>query len=493
MSKDYLMVIGNEDVASGSGRWMDVTSPATGELVGRAPRANAEDVNQAATAAARGFEEWSGMTAFDRAKLMKAAAERIRSELKRLAILGVEEEGKPLNQSEGDTNAVANMLDMYAEEGLRIRGEVVPSMHPEREVFILREPVGVVACIVPWNYPLALMGRSMTAPLGAGCSVIVKPASATPLASIEMVKIFRDVGFPPGVVNIVTGPGDETGDALVGHPLVAKICFTGGIDAGKRVLKLAAEGIKGVALELGGQCPAIVARDAKIDIAVDAIIGQAYKNSGEVCNRVNRIYVDKDVESEFRDQFGKKVSKITVGPGMANPDSGPLIDEENLARVESHVRDAVSKGGKIIAGGQRLRGGNYNRGAFFPATAIANCTPEMLVMTDETMGPVVGIMAVDSVEEGIQAGNRTSYGLSAFLFTSDIHTALKGMHEMKAGTVYVNDIHGHYIHCPYGGMKQSGIGRSWGRPGIEEFLEYKTAYLDWAKQNRGGYPCVHND
>lgn len=493
MGRDYLMVIGNEEVASVSGRWMDVENPATGELVGRAPRADAEDAKRAAEAANEGFNEWSAMTPFDRARLMKAVAEKVRGELGRLAELGVAEEGKPLNQYEGDIRAAANMLDYYAEEGIRVHGQVLPAMHGEREVFILREPIGVVACIVPWNYPIALMARGLTPALGAGCSVVVKPASATPLASIEFVRLFQEVGFPPGVVNIVTGAGGEAGEALVSHLLIAKICFTGGVDAGQRIMTLAAQGIKGVVLELGGQSPAVVLRDAKLDVAVNAIIMQGYKNSGEVCNRVNRVYVEKPVEKEFCDQFGRKTARITVGDGMGSPDMGPMISEQHLEKVESHVRDALSKGARLLAGGERLRGGAYDGGAYFPATALADCTQQMLVMTEETMGPVLGIMAVDGFEEAMSLANATHYGLSAFLFTSDIYMAMKGMHELKAGVVYVNDIHGTYLHCPYGGMKQSGLGRDWGHPAIEEYLEYKTVYFDWARENRGGYLCVHED
>lgn len=487
------MLIGNEEVPSVSGLWTDVTNPATGELVGRAPTANPEDVARAVESAHEGFREWAAMTPFERAELMQAAAQRMRDEVERLARLGVAEEGKPLNQYEGEIRATANMLEYYAAEGIRVHGEILPAMHKEREVFVLREPVGVVACIVPWNFPVFLMARGMTAALGAGCSVVVKPASATPLASIEVVKIFRDVGFPPGTVNIITGSGATAGEALVTHPLTAKVCFTGGVEAGRRVMALAAPGIKGSVMELGGQCPAIVTRSANLSIAVDAIIGQGYKNTGEVCNRVNRVYVERDVEEEFYDRFGAKVARITVGNGLENPDMGPLISDEHLAKVEGHVRDAVSKGARVLAGGERLRGGIYDGGAFFPATALSDCTHDMLVMTEETMGPVIGAMTVDSFEEALELANRTDYGLSSFLFASDMNTAMRGMHELKAGAIYINDIHNLYLHCPYGGMKQSGLGRDFGRAGIEEYLEYKTVYFDWARHNRGGYVCVHDE
>jgi succinate-semialdehyde dehydrogenase/glutarate-semialdehyde dehydrogenase len=494
MSHDYLMVIGDEDVPASSEEWFEVTNPATGEIVGRAPNASAEDVGRAMEAAQAGFEVWSSKTPFERATLMKAAADLVREEAERIATLGVEEEGKPLNQYIGDVLASANMLDYYAEEGNRVYGQVLPAMHAERDVFILREPVGVVVCIVPWNYPIALMMRGLTPALGAGCAVVVKPASATPLATIEFVKLLREAGLPPGVVNVVTGAGDESvGEALVSHPNTAKICFTGGVESGRCVMALAAEGIKGVVLELGGQCPAIVLADADLDVAVNGIVMQGYKNSGEVCNRVNRVYVEASVMDKFCEGLAEKVARITVGNGMDSPDMGPMISKEHLKKVEFHVRDAVAKGATVIAGGKKPKGAPYGKGAFFQATAITDCTHDMLVMTEETLGPVLGVMAVDSFEKALRYANETDFGLTAFLFTSNLHKAMKGMHALKAGVVYINDIHGTYLYCPYGGIKQSGLGRDWGRPGLDEYLEYKTVYFDWTTEPRGGYLCVHED
>lgn len=488
----YKMLIDGKSVDSRSGEYFEVYNPATSEEIGQVPSATKGDVVEALESAQRAFEIWRDTPANKRAHYMHKVAEVIRDNIDNLSVVLTKEQGKPLNQSKDEVRGAASLIDYYAEETRRITGEIPPSEHQDRMVFVFKDPVGVVTAIPPWNFPLSLLARALAPALAAGCTVVAKPASETPLSTIMMANLCLKGGLPKGVFNVVTGSGGRVGEELVKHPISRKICFTGSRDVGKRIMKLSSEFLKNITLELGGQCPAIVCKDANLDIAVDAMIFQGFRNAGQLCNRVNRIYVEKEISKELITGLVEKARKIIIGDAFSpEVDMGPLINETQLRKVHSHVEDAIEKGGKVVLNGRRMSGGNYDKGFFYPPTLITGARHSMLVMQEETFGPVIGIREVRDLDEGIALSNDNTYGLSAFVFTRNLKDALYATRRLEAGSVWVNDIHGTYVHCPYGGMKESGLGREQSHFGVDEFLELKTVYLDLAEKNRGGYLCVH--
>ncbi len=484
-------VLSDSETVARPGRF-PIYDPATGEIVDTVPLCSPADVDAATAKAEWAFPQWAETPGPKRRERMLAVAQAIRAHAEDLARLLTREQGKPLPQARGEVNRVVELLTFHAEDARRVQGTLPPADHVERMVLVTREPVGVVAAITPWNEPLALLARMLGPALAAGCTVVAKPASDTPLSTIALADIARQAGLAEGVFGVVTGPGSTVGDALVTHPRVRKVSFTGSLETGRRIAALAGAGIKRLTLELGGQCPGIVCADANLDIAGDAITFQAFRNAGQLCNRVNRVYVERSVAAPLLDRLVEKARRIVVGPGAAEGvDMGPLINQRQLEKVHLHVEDALHKGGRLLCGGQRLRGEAFDRGWYYPPTIIAGAPPEALVMREETFGPVVGFAEVDSLEEAVRLANDTEYGLASFLFTGDIRRGLEIAHRLDAGSVWVNDIHGSYLQCPYGGMKASGLGREQSDEAVREYLETKTIYLDMAEGNRGGYLMVH--
>jgi succinate-semialdehyde dehydrogenase/glutarate-semialdehyde dehydrogenase len=472
------MWVGGEWAASESGRLLDVRDPATGELVGQISDGDARDADRAVRAAAAAYTAWKRVPVAERARLQHAVAARMRRDAPEIARRLTLELGRPLAASLNEVVRSSQLLDYFAEEGLRLRGEM-PLLGDENErVLVTQEPLGVVIAIAPFNYPITLLLMKVGAALITGNTVVAKPAQDTPLSTLDLARVFAEAGYPPGVVNVVTGRGRELGEALVGHPLPAKVSFTGSTAAGIRIRQLAAETNKRVTLELGGQCPAIVCTDADLEVAVPALVRHAYANSGQFCYRVNRLYIAQERYVEFVERFAAAAGALVVGHGLdPKTEMGPLVNERIMSTSAEHVVDARERGARIVIGGERLRGEGYDGGSFFAPTVIADATHAMKIMTEETFGPVVGMAPFASLAEAVQSANDSRYGLAAYVFSRDLRTAWRTAEELEAGSVWVNEIHRSLHSVPFGGVKQSGLGREKSRHGLDEYLEYKTVYL----------------
>lgn len=467
--------------AGATSRSIPVVNPATGHTVDTVPDGNEVDVDRAINSAAVAFRSWRKVPMAQRAKLQHAAAKRLRKRAEEFANLLTLELGRPLAGTRIEIERSADLLDYFAEEGLRLRGEI-PMINEEYErVFVVKEPVGVVIAIAPFNYPITLLTFKLGAALMTGCTVVGKPASDTPITTLLLAELFHQVGYPPGVFNAITGRGPDLGKALVEHPIPRKIAFTGSSAAGKRIAAMAASTNKRLTLEMGGQSPAIICSDADLDVAIPALVKHAFSNSGQFCYRVNRIYVAREIYDFFIERFSSAAAAIKVGNGL-DPASemGPMINEKIFRTSVAHVEDALAKGAKVTAGGSRLSSAELRGGYFFPPTVIADANPMMKIMVEETFGPVVGVMPFASLPEAVTMANDSEYGLAGYVFSKNLTTALRTAEEIEAGSIWVNEIHRSYNMVPFGGYKQSGLGREKSRYGLEQYLELKTIYMSTA-------------
>jgi succinate-semialdehyde dehydrogenase / glutarate-semialdehyde dehydrogenase len=463
---------------STSSRTIPVENPATGEIIDTVPLGNAADADRAIASAAAALRHWRRAPMAQRARLQHAAAQRLRGQADDFARLLTLELGRPLAGSRTEIERTADLLDYFAEEGLRLKGEIPMINEANERVLVVKEPVGVVVAIAPFNYPLTLLTFKLGAALITGCTVVAKPATATPLTTLKLAELFHQAGYPPGVFNALTGNGGELGTVLVEHPTPRKVAFTGSSAAGKRIAAMASRTNKRVTLEMGGQSPALVCRDADLDTAVPALVKHAFANSGQFCYRVNRIYAHHDVYSSFVERFAEAAARLKVGNGLdPASDLGPLVNEEIFATSVRHVEDALARGARVVAGGARLTGGALDAGYFFPPTVLADTSHAMKIMTEETFGPVVGVMPFDDLPAAIELANDSPYGLAGYVFSRDLAVALRAAEELEAGSVWVNDIHRSYNLVPFGGYKESGLGREKSHHGLEEYLELKTIYL----------------
>ncbi|WP_316226889.1 aldehyde dehydrogenase family protein [Bradyrhizobium sp. SZCCHNS3052] len=479
------MFIDGRWVAAQSGATFDVIDPATGETVDSVPEAGRADVDAAINAADIAFQSWKTTPVAERARLQRNAARLMRESAGELGRLLTRELGRPLAGAVSEIQRSAELLDVYAEEGLRLHAEMPLTGVAGEKIVITREPVGVVVAITPFNYPVTLLCFKLGAALMAGCTVVAKPAEDTPLSTLRLAELFRAAGFPDGCFNAVTGRGPDLGMQMIAHPTPRKIAFTGGTRAGKAIAAAAAGTMKRVTLELGGQCPAIVCADADIGAAAAAIARHAFANSGQFCYRVNRVYVERPIYAAFLAALADKVAQLDVGNGLtSNCALGPLINEKIYRNSERQIADARANGATVLTGGVRLTGGLYDKGWFLPPTVIADAPPSALVMTEETFGPVLGVAPFDDRTEALRLANATVYGLAAFVFSRNLATGLTLAERLEAGSVWVNDIQRSNQRAPFGGMKQSGIGREKGRYGIEDYLEYKTIYLSYDTELR---------
>ncbi|MGZ5875245.1 MAG: aldehyde dehydrogenase family protein [Bradyrhizobium sp.] len=461
-----------------SGARMEVINPHDGSLVATVPLGDASDADAAVRSAERAFRVWRATPVAERARLQKAAAAAMRLRAEELGRLLTSELGRPLPAAVTEIQRSADLLDAYAEEGARIHAEIPLAGVAGEKTLITREPVGVVVAITPFNYPITLLTFKLGAALVAGCTVVAKPAENTPLSTLRLAELFRDVGYPPGCFNVVTGEGRGIGMALVEHPIPRKIAFTGGTIAGKAIAASAVTSLKRITLELGGQCPAIVCADADLDAAAAAIVRHAFANSGQFCYRVNRIFVERPAYPALLNRLVHHAKGLTVGdPLAAGIALGPLASEKIYRNSERQIADAVGKGARVALGGERPRGGCFEQGWFLPPTIISDADPTMLVMREETFGPVVGLAAFDDREEALRLANDTRYGLAGFVFCRDLAVALTMAERLEVGSVWVNNIQRSHNNAPFGGIKDSGIGREKGRYGVESYLEYKTIYL----------------
>lgn len=474
------MFIDGDWVAAQSGLRQNVSNPATGEVIDTVPVGDADDADIAIRAAARAFQAWKITPVAERARLQKRAAQLMREQAQTIGRVLTAELGRPVAGSVSEIQRSADLLEFFAEEGLRIVAEMPITAVSGEKVIVTREPLGVVIAITPFNYPITLLTFKLGAALVAGCTVVAKPAEDTPLSTLLLASLFHEAGFPPGCFNVVTGQGRVIGMSMVEHPVPRKIAFTGGTAAGKVIAASAAATMKRMTLELGGQCPAIVCADADLAVATGAIARHAFANSGQFCYRVNRVYVERPIYDEFLDGLRHHAATLELGNGLdSSCELGPLVNEKIYENSALQISDATRKGGRIIIGGQRLTGGIYDGGWFMPPTIIAEADHSMLVMTEETFGPVLGVAPFDDRAKAVALANDTRYGLAGFVFSRNLASALTMAEQIDAGSVWVNDIRRSHHNVPFGGMKDSGIGREKGRYGIESYLEYKTVYLSY--------------
>lgn len=471
------MFIGGTWVDGGAGQ-MPVTDPTTGEVFDSVPLGGAADADHAIAVAATAFAAWKSVPMVERVRLQKACAEAMRAAAPEVAALLSRELGRPLAGCVQEITRSAELLEIYAEEGLRLQATMSLGAAKGERTIVTRDPVGVVVAITPFNYPITLLMFKLGAALIAGCTVVAKPSEDTPLSTLKLAEVFHAAGLPAGVFNVVTG-ARALGEALVAHPVPRKIAFTGSVPAGKAIAAAAAGTMKRLTLELGGHSPAIVCADADLDKATTAICRHGFANSGQFCYRVNRVYVDARVYDDFLQKLTAKVQALTVAPAGGAGDLGPLVNEKIFANSAAQIADARAKGARVLTGGDRLTGAGYAGGFYLPPTLLADATPDMLVMREETFGPVLGIAPVQSAAEALALANDSRMGLAGFVFTRDLARGMALCEGLEAGSVWLNDIQRSSHHVPFGGMKESGLGREKGRYGVEAYLEYKTMYLSY--------------
>lgn len=473
------MLIGGELVGTQGGTTIKVRNPANGEVVGEVPRATAADVDAAVAAAASALPAWASLSGTKRARLMHDAARKMHEVVDEVAKLLALEQGKPLAHAKLEAGRVAENLEYFAGLADKLRGDYIPLDDPAKFGITIRRPVGVVVAITPWNFPLTLFANKLCPALAAGCTVVLKPASTTPLATQRAIEAINSAGFPAGVINTLHGSGSEIGDALVSHPRVNKVAFTGQTETGKRIMALAAKNVTRVTLELGGSDPLIVADDADIRRATAAAAIGRFFNAGQACLAVKRIFVFEKVAEEFMTKLAERAQKEwKLGDQFAaDTKMGPLHTEGQRAEVEGQVADAVKRGARVLAGGDRPKGEGLDKGWYYPATVLADVPLDSRMATEEVFGPAVPVFIVKDLDEAIARANATVYGLGSSIFTKDMAKARRAAEQLEAGYTWVNDIQVAYDQLPFGGTKQSGFGKEHGIEALEGYLEKKSVVL----------------
>ena len=453
-----------------SGATLEVRNPATGEAVGSVPAMGGADTRCAIGAAHAALPAWRARTAGERAAILKRLHALMLAHQDDLAVIMTTEQGKPLRESRGEIGYAASFVEWFAEEARRIYGDVIPGQQPDRRILVIRQPVGVVAAVTPWNFPSAMIARKIAPALAAGCTVVVKPAIETPLSALALAELASRAGLPPGVLNVVTGPAAEIGAELTTNPLVRKLSFTGSTAVGKLLLAQCAATVKKVSMELGGNAPFIVLDDADLDAAVAGAMASKYRNAGQTCVCANRLLVQSGIYAEFTRRLAAAVATLRVGDGLADGvDQGPLIGMRAVAKVEEHIADALAGGARIVAGGRRHALG----GTFFEPTILADVTPAMKVAREETFGPVAPLLRFGTEAEAIRIANDTDAGLAAYLYTRDLGRSFRVAEALEYGMVGLNTGLLSTAVAPFGGMKESGIGREGSKYGIGDYLEIK--------------------
>ena len=453
----------------------DVFNPANGEKIGEAADGSGSDAARAIEASRKAFGQWAGLTAHQRSEYLYEAYQRMTANREHLARLMTKEQGKPLKASRGEVQYGADFLLWYAEEAKRVYGKTIPAPRSDQRFMVLRQPVGVVAAITPWNYPVSMVTRKVAPALAAGCTIVLKPAEATPLCAVEVFKILHEAGIPAGVANLVTALNPApVGEVFVQNPLVRKLTFTGSTEVGKILAKGAARQVKRVSLELGGHAPFIVFEDSDPVHAAKGAALIKFLNTGQTCISPNRIFVHRSIMAPFVEEFKSRVSRMLTGSGFENGVSiGPLVDNAALQKVQQQVSDALAQGAALVCGGRRLTEDNLDRGHFYAPTVLSDVTPQMLIFREETFGPVAPIIAFDSEKEVLALANDTNYGLAAYIYTNNLSRAMRMFEALNFGIIGINDINPTSAAAPFGGMQESGLGREGGREGIGEYLETK--------------------
>ena len=462
--------VGGDWVDADSGATFEVTDPASGQTIGVVPSFSAAETRRAVEAANAAYPAWRALTGKERASILRRWYELMLEHQEDLAIIMTAEQGKPMAESRGEILFGSSFIEWFAEEAKRAYGDVIPSHLADRRIVVTKEPVGVVASITPWNFPNAMITRKAGPALAAGCTVVARPASSTPLSALALGELATRAGIPAGVFNVVTGPSSAVGGELTSNPIVRKLSFTGSTAVGKILLEQCAGTVKKVSMELGGNSPFIVFDDADVDAAVEGAMASKYRNTGQTCVCANRFLVQEGVHDEFARKLAEAAGNLRVGPGLSGEtDQGPLIDMAAVEKVEDHIQDAVSGGGTVVSGGQRHALG----GTFFEPTVITGVTPAMKVAREETFGPVAPVFRFETEEEAIQLANATEFGLAAYFYSRDIGRIWRVGEALEYGIVGINVGIISTEVAPFGGFKESGIGREGSKYGLDEFLEVK--------------------
>lgn len=463
--------INGEWVNAPGGATHDVLNPATGEKLGTVPEMGAGETRRAIEAAAAALPAWAARTAKDRGAILRRWYDLMMAHQDDLATIMTAEQGKPLAESKGEIAYAASFIEWFAEEGKRLYGEVIPTHQPDKRLLVLRQPIGVVAAVTPWNFPAAMITRKAGPALAAGCTFVCKPAQQTPYSALAMAELGRRAGLPPGVLNLLTGrDAAAIGGEMTSNPIVRKVTFTGSTAVGKKLMAQSAGTLKKLSLELGGNAPFIVFEDADLDAAVAGAIASKYRNTGQTCVCANRFLVQSSVYEAFTTKLVAAVAQLRVGDGLKGAtDQGPLIDAKALAKVEQHVADAVAKGARIAYGGKRHELG----GTFYHPTVVTNVTPAMLVAREETFGPVAPLFRFETEAEAIRMANDTEFGLASYFYTRDLARAWRVGEALEYGIVGLNTGLISTEVAPFGGVKESGIGREGSRHGILDYTELK--------------------
>ena len=474
------ILVDGEKVGAKTGEEMEVVNPATEETFDTVPKGGREDVDAAVSAAKRAFKEWSGKDPDERAQLMRTGIAAVKENDKEVAELLVREQGKPMMEAMGELHHFLHGMDFYADLTSKIRGSytTLPSTLGTSYGMVIKRPVGVVAGLVPYNFPLTLMGTKVGPALAAGNTIIVKPAATTPLATLRIGELMNEAGLPPGVLNVITGPGRELGEALIGHPDVSRVALTGSTNTGRRVMEIAGPQFKRITLELGGSDPVIVCPDANVDNAVKGVNIGRFFNAGQACLAAKRVYVFEEVYDEFMESLVKRVSRYELGDGMTKAERpkvrmGPLNTARQRDELAGQLEEAVDKGAGVAYEGET----NGDKGFFFAPTVIENAPHDSRVVREETFGPLLPVFKVRNINEAIRMANDSNFGLGSSIWTYNVQYIHKAAQEIESGMTWVNQIHYGYDELPFGGVKESGIGREHGPEALEHYLESKSVVV----------------